>query len=74
MEAFLLPPHDNYSGNLLWSPFQSEERIAEIEASLSKIVNMDYWASPFPEGDGVTFKPNTKKSEDEMSIGHILRL
>jgi len=67
MEAFLLPPYDNYSGNLLWSPFQSEERTADIEVSLGKIVNMDYWASPFPEGDGVTFKPKTKKSEDEIT-------
>ena len=67
MKAFLLPPYDNTSGNLLWSPFQSEERNVEIEASLSKIVNMDYWASPFPEGDGVTFKPNTKKTEDEIT-------
>lgn len=67
MKAFLLPPHDNYLGNLLWSPFQSEDRTADIEASLSKIVNMDYWASPYPEGDGVTFKPNTKKTEDEIT-------
>lgn len=67
MKAFLLPPYDNYPGNLLWSPFQSEEYTAKINASLNKIVNMDYWASPFPEGDGVTFKPNTKKTEDEIT-------
>ncbi|WP_155826443.1 hypothetical protein [Vreelandella zhanjiangensis] len=66
MEAFLLPPYDNHSRNLLWSPFQSEEHTTNIEASLGKIVKMDYWASPFPEGDGVTFKPNKQKSEDEI--------
>jgi len=62
MEAFLLLPYDECSGNLLWSPFQSEEHTADIEASLSKIASMDYWASPFPEGDGITFIPNAKKT------------
>lgn len=66
MKAFLLPPYDNSPGNLLWSPFQSEEHAIEIEASLTKIVNMDYFASPFPEGDGVTFTSNTIKTENQI--------
>jgi len=56
MEARLLPPRENYSGNLVWRKDTSIEKAKEISASLEKIRSLGYWASAFPEGDGVTFK------------------
>lgn len=56
MEARLLPPRKTYLGNLVWRKETSIEKPAEISISLERLRALGYWASAFPEGDGVTFK------------------
>lgn len=53
-KAFLLHPNGNMNGNLRW-PSRNEFEQDKISASLDKIRKLGYWASPFPEGDGITF-------------------
>lgn len=69
MKAKFLAPRDNYSGNLLWNKEKFQDSSKEISASLVKLRKIGYWASAFPEGDGVTFNIENKKiirSNDEM--------
>ncbi|EGR1894481.1 hypothetical protein D3O61_23500 [Vibrio vulnificus] len=66
MKARFLPPRDNYSGNLLWNKEAFSDKSQEISLSINKLRDMGYWASAFPEGDGVTFNfyDSTKTSEE----------
>lgn len=69
MKAKFLPPRDNYSGNLLWNKSKFSDVSSKIESSLGKLREIGYWASAFPEGDGVTFNVTDEtatKSNDEM--------
>lgn len=59
MEATILFPHDNYTGNLLWNKAQAADRTVLRDQSLLRLREMGYWASPYPGGDGVTFKDNS---------------
>ncbi|MFG6429774.1 hypothetical protein [Roseateles sp. LYH14W] len=65
MKARLLPPSGDFTGNLLWSVAQLAGKEALLEASLASIRAVGYRASPYPEGDGVTFdkKPRTQTAE-----------
>jgi len=73
MKAILKPPRDPYTGNLLWDVGEALNCKTEIHSSLEKIRNLGYWASPFPEGDGVTFKDETESKKD-IEILHDFRL
>ncbi|MDP1933599.1 MAG: hypothetical protein Q8K47_01775 [Nitrosomonas sp.] len=64
MKATLKPPRDRYTGNLLWNTEEAPNFYSEIIRSLEEIRNLGYWASPFPEGDGVTFIDESKKKKD----------
>lgn len=65
--AVLKPPHHQYNGNLLWNVANVVGKENEISESLDQFRNLGYWASPFPEGDGVTFSDETKsKGIDEL--------
>jgi len=64
MKAILKPPRAPYTGNLLWDAGEALQFKSEIQNSLEKIRNLGYWASPFPEGDGVTFKDETESKKD----------
>jgi len=69
MKAKFLPPRGNYCGNLLWNKVELNNHERAISNSLTKLRSIGYWASPFPEGDGVTFSIEDKeivKSDDEM--------
>ena len=66
MKVFLLSPYENNNGNLLWSPYQSEEFKTQISDSISKVMELEYWASAFPEGDGIAFKSNVERSLDQI--------
>lgn len=48
IEAILKLPHDVYTGNLLWSPFDVVGRAQDIASSLESVRNKGYWASPIP--------------------------
>lgn len=63
MKAVFLPPKENQCGNILWNKQDFSESSKEISESLAKLRNIGYWASPFPEGDGVTFSIQDKESE-----------
>lgn len=68
MRASLLPPRDNYTGNLVWNREQFIGSGKEITKSLNDFRGMGYWASPYPEGDGITFNLNEgiSKTPEEM--------
>lgn len=51
-------PKTNIHGNLLWNKTEFSNKENEISASLGKLRALGYWASPFPEGDGITFSVN----------------
>lgn len=58
--AILKPPHHEYNGNLLWNVASVVGKEREISESLDQLRKLGYWASPFPEGDGVTLNDETK--------------
>jgi len=55
MKAKLLHPHGNSNGNLLWRQADLPGKEGLLAQSLQRVIALGYWASPFPEGDGVTF-------------------
>lgn len=67
--AVLLPPHHEYTGNLLWNASEVIGRETQIGASINQLRELGYWASAFPEGDGVTFTEDSgKKRNDELVL------
>jgi hypothetical protein len=64
-KAFLLHPNGNMSGNLRW-PSKNQFNEEEVGKSLEEIRRLGYWASAFPEGDGVAF------SKDDYSLEQAL--
>jgi hypothetical protein len=62
--AVLKPPHHEYTGNLLWNPSDVVGRKAEISTSLERFRLLGYWASAYPEGDGVTFTEESGKKRN----------
>ena len=67
MQAKLLPPRNDYLGNLLWNAAELAGREKQLSISLSQLRKLGYWASPFPERDGVAFK-SEDRSRDEVEI------
>lgn len=55
VEARLLLPRVNVSGNLLWRPADVLGRSSELATSLAELKSLGYWASSFPSADGITF-------------------
>jgi len=69
MKARLLPPRINHSGNLVWRREDYLDKESEISLSLAEVRKLGYWASAFPEGDGVVFSPpssTTNKTNQDM--------
>lgn len=66
MDARIIFPNGHYSGNLLWNKAEALVREPAIADSLSLIRLRNYWASAFPEGDGVTFTDENKRSDAEV--------
>ncbi|MFK5951402.1 MAG: hypothetical protein QM500_21820 [Methylococcales bacterium] len=64
MKSTLIPPRNPYTGNLLWEVNEAINVSSEIHRSLEEVRKLGYWASLFPEGDGVTFKDETELKED----------
>lgn len=71
MQAKIFWPHGNYTGNLLWAKGKLVGLEDKLALSLSELRGMGYWASPYPEGDGVTFKPEHEQSELQMMSDFI---
>jgi hypothetical protein len=63
MDARILFPRANVNGNLLWNKAEAVSEQSRISASLTKLRALGYWASAFPEGDGVTFSDKSCRSE-----------
>lgn len=62
--AVLLHPHGQCSGNLLWPGSLPTDHLAALPAALAAITAKGYWASPFPEGDGITFNSTGDRPYD----------
>lgn len=61
MEAKIIFPHDNCSGNIVWNPDEYIGKREKIFQSLTLIRRMGYWVSAFPQGDGLSFKAGPSK-------------
>lgn len=70
MKARIIAPNGNFSGNLLWRKAELPGKEALVNESLKAISAIGYWTSPFPEGDGVTFRPNDGK--DDRTVEQML--
>ncbi|MBA1252502.1 hypothetical protein G7021_07500 [Pseudomonas carnis] len=69
MKARFLPPRVGHYGNLVWRREEFVNKNAEISSSLKKLRSLGYWASAFPEGNGVTFSaPSFTADEDDRDI------
>lgn len=53
--AVILYPSDDASGNLLWAFALPQQLLNTLPESLEALRERGYWASAFPEGDGLTF-------------------
>lgn len=62
--AVLIHPRGDHMGNLLWAGVLPADQAAALAASIAAVMAQGYWASPFPEGDGVTFKRYGESSHD----------
>lgn len=67
MKANLLEPYENYTGNLLWGSNGKKLQEEKIKQSLDNLRARGYWASPYPEGDGVTFTRTEAKEADLLT-------
>ena len=54
--AVLRHPSGDYMGNLLWPGVLPADQREALPAAIAAISAQGYWASPFPEGDGVAFR------------------
>lgn len=66
--ALITRPHGDFTGTVIWPGELGPEHLAVLPASLIAIRAKGYWASPFPEGDGVTFKPVEPATPDAETI------
>lgn len=64
MKATFKPPRGNYYGNLLWNSSEVAKKSNLIADSLDRIRKLGYYASQFPEGDGISFGDETKSKKD----------
>lgn len=64
MKAIFKPPRYPYTGNLILEVGEALEFSSEIQGSLERIRGLGYFASPFPEGDGISFTDETKSKKD----------
>lgn len=71
MDARILFPRENVNGNLLWNKAEAVSEQSRISASLTKLRALGYWASAFPEGDGVTFSDKSCRSES-VTLGDFV--
>ncbi|AZL68216.1 hypothetical protein [Pseudomonas oryziphila] len=68
MKSKLIPQRGNVNGNLIWSPVEINGKENLIKQSLSILDSMGYWASPFPEKDGVTFRWNDEDKPTDQVV------
>ena len=66
--AVLIHPSGDYMGNLLWPGGLPAEQHEALPAAISAISAQGYWASPFPEGDGVTFQRNNTPYDPDVAL------
>lgn len=66
MNARLRFPYDNVSGNLLWRKADLPGHEKQLSESLESFRQLGYWASAFPEGDGVTFNDTDGRKPEQQ--------
>ncbi|MBL8391292.1 MAG: hypothetical protein JNN21_05390 [Candidatus Accumulibacter sp.] len=69
MKVILKPPRGNYYGNLLWNKDEAEKFSSQLHSSIGKIRSLGYYASPFPEGDGLAFGDESKTKKNADMVG-----
>ncbi|QNK68561.1 hypothetical protein [Variovorax sp. PAMC26660] len=69
MNALLVHPTSGASGNLLWPLPPSDADLERIRSGVDYMRSLGYWASPFPERDGVTF--NKEGYEPSLGLTHL---
>lgn len=62
--AVLIHPRGDNMGNLLWPGALPADHLTAVSGSVAAVTAQGYWASPFPEGDGITFKRYDDESYD----------
>lgn len=65
-KAFLLHPYENVNGNLRW-PSKNQFEQVKVSESLEELRKLGYWASAFPEGDGITFSKDEYSSQQALA-------
>lgn len=68
VKATILPPRGNYKGNLLWREAELVGKESLLAQSMETIRGMGYWASCYPEGDGVTFNDERGDRSNEQML------
>lgn len=72
-KAAIAHPLGNILGNLLWSGTLPQAAEAALPDALAAIRARGYFASPFPEGDGVAFNRNTGIAYDpEVALADFM--
>ena len=65
LARILFPRNKNY-GNLLWRKEELQGNEADLSLSLQGLRKLGYWASAYPEGDGVTFATKNKQDQEQI--------
>lgn len=68
MKARFLPPRIKNHGNLVWRREDYLEKQTEISLSLDDVRKLGYWASAFPEGNGIVFSPPSAISKSNQDM------
>lgn len=55
MKAMFIHPNENRSGNIFWPIKPTFDELERLHKAREAIASLGYWASFFPEGDGITF-------------------
>lgn len=69
MKAILKPPRGNFYGNLLWNKGEAEKVSSRLRLAIEKIRSRGYYASQYPEGDGLAFGDESKRRKDVEIVG-----
>jgi hypothetical protein len=65
--ALMVHPHGDYLGNVLWPAELPAEHLVALPGALAAITARGYWASAFPEGDGITFSQTGDAAYDPQA-------
>jgi hypothetical protein len=71
MKILLLHPREKFMGNILWPRSPTPEELAFLTAGGERLRVCGYWASFFPEGDGIAFKREGEKYDRAQALADL---